>query len=89
VSGGALEVVLLDRDGVELDMGCELNEQCPQMMTRADGLSPIARANRQLLLRSTEAVGFVNYSHEWWHYSYGDRYWAFRTGAPAAIYGGK
>ena len=88
-TGGALDVVLLDRDGVELDMGCELNEQCPQMMTRAESLPPIARANRQLLLSSMEAVGFVNYSHEWWHYSYGDRYWAFRTDAPAAIYGGK
>ena len=48
-----------------------------------------ASANRQLLLSSMRAVGFVNYSHEWWHYSYGDRYWAFRTNAPAAIYGGR
>ena len=29
-TGGALDVVLLDRDGVELDMGCPLNEQCPR-----------------------------------------------------------
>jgi D-ala-D-ala dipeptidase len=21
-------------------------------------------------------AGFVNYGYEWWHYSYGDRYWA-------------
>jgi len=89
LTGGALDVVLLDRDGVELDMGCPLNEQCPQMMTGAEGLPPIASANRQLLLSSMEAVGFVNYSHEWWHYSYGDRYWAFRTDAATAIYGGK
>ncbi len=24
---------------------------------------------------------------EWWHWSYGDRYWALVTGAPAALYG--
>jgi zinc D-Ala-D-Ala dipeptidase len=29
----------------------------------------------------------VNYPTEWWHWSYGDSYWALTTGAPAAIYG--
>ena len=24
---------------------------------------------------------------EWWHWSYGDRYWALMTGATAAVYG--
>jgi D-alanyl-D-alanine dipeptidase len=28
----------------------------------------------------------VNYPTEWWHWSYGDRYWALMTGAPAARY---
>jgi zinc D-Ala-D-Ala dipeptidase len=31
--------------------------------------------------------GLVNYPTEWWHYSYGDRYWALATGAAAALYG--
>jgi D-alanyl-D-alanine dipeptidase len=29
----------------------------------------------------------VNYPTEWWHWSHGDRYWAFVTGADAAFYG--
>jgi D-alanyl-D-alanine dipeptidase len=33
-------------------------------------------------------AGFVNYPYEWWHYSYGDRYWAFVKGTRPAIYGG-
>ncbi|MDT7587682.1 MAG: zinc D-Ala-D-Ala dipeptidase, partial [Pseudonocardiales bacterium] len=33
------------------------------------------------------SVGFVNYPTEWWHWSYGDRYWAIKTTAAAAIYG--
>ncbi len=33
------------------------------------------------------AAGLVNYPTEWWHWSYGDRYWAMATGAPGAIYG--
>jgi D-alanyl-D-alanine dipeptidase len=34
-----------------------------------------------------EAEGFANYVREWWHYSHGDRYWAWRTGADKAMYG--
>jgi len=33
------------------------------------------------------AAGFVNYPSEWWHWSYGDRYWAFTTGPSHARYG--
>jgi D-alanyl-D-alanine dipeptidase len=24
-----------------------------------------------------EDQGFVNYVYEWWHYSYGDKYWGY------------
>jgi D-alanyl-D-alanine dipeptidase len=33
------------------------------------------------------AAGLVNYPTEWWHWSFGDRYWALATGAGAALYG--
>jgi hypothetical protein len=33
------------------------------------------------------SAGFINYSTEWWHWSYGDRYWALITKADSAIYG--
>jgi D-alanyl-D-alanine dipeptidase len=33
------------------------------------------------------AQGLVNYPTEWWHWSYGDRYWALLTGAAHATYG--
>lgn len=29
----------------------------------------------------------LNYPTEWWGWSYGDRYWALMTGAPAALHG--
>ncbi|MEV1002288.1 M15 family metallopeptidase [Nonomuraea sp. NPDC050202] len=45
------------------------------------------RANRRLLAQAMSAAGFTNYPTEWWHWSYGDRYWALTTGAPAAVYG--
>jgi len=30
--------------------------------------------------------GFINYPTEWWHYSYGDKYWAYILFKPIATY---
>ena len=46
-----------------------------------------ARHNRNLLARAMGGAGFVNYPTEWWHWSYGDRYWALISKADSAIYG--
>ncbi len=50
-------------------------------------ISTDARANRGLLATALTAAGLVNYPTEWWHWSYGDRYWAHVTGASQACYG--
>ena len=57
------------------------------MRTDARELPQEAKRNRIALLEALESVGFVNYPHEWWHFSYGDRYWAYVKGEPVAIYG--
>ncbi len=85
-TGGALDLVLVDEDDGELDMGSALNEEGPLMRTDADGISSKAKANRRTLLEAMGSAGFVNYPHEWWHFSYGDRYWAYITGRSAARY---
>jgi hypothetical protein len=36
---------------------------------------------------SGEPLTELDYPSEWWHWSYGDRYWALMTGATAAVYG--
>jgi D-alanyl-D-alanine dipeptidase len=55
--------------------------------TDPPGLDGRARHSRGVLAAAPHSVGFVNYPTEWWHWSYGDRYWAIKTTAPAAIYG--
>jgi D-alanyl-D-alanine dipeptidase len=90
-TGGAIDVTLADEDGGELDMGTPVNAS-PEAsggacFTAAPGLDPLARANRALLSELMGAAGFVNYGTEWWHWSYGDRYWAFSGGHHAACYG--
>jgi D-alanyl-D-alanine dipeptidase len=46
-----------------------------------------ARHNREVMAAALSEAGFVNYPTEWWHWSYGDRYWALATGAPSALFG--
>jgi D-alanyl-D-alanine dipeptidase len=91
VAGAAVDLTLVDVLGHDLDLGTAVDATPEQSAGRcyfaADGLSPDARANRELLGDVLRQVGLVNYPTEWWHWSYGDRYWALMTGAPAALYG--
>ncbi len=90
-TGGAVDLTLCDGAGRPLDMGTDVNQSPEQSggrcYTAAAELPPAAIANRRLLVRVLEAVGMVNYPTEWWHWSYGDRYWAVRSGEAAACYG--
>jgi D-alanyl-D-alanine dipeptidase len=91
ITGGAVDVTLAGPAGAVLWMGTEVNatpeESDGASRTYARNISPDARRNRILLGEVMTAAGFVNYPTEWWHWSVGDRYWAFRAGAPTAYYG--
>lgn len=90
-SGAAVDVTLVDSDGHPLDMGTAVDatpeDSDGACYFDAPDISALARHNRRLLAASLRTAGFVNYPTEWWHWSYGDRYWAFVTRAGAALYG--
>jgi D-alanyl-D-alanine dipeptidase len=89
-AGAAVDVTLADSDGVELDMGTRYDATPEQSdgacYTDAETIGTQARANRAVLIDVLTRAGFVNYPTEWWHWSYGDRYWAWTTGRPRARY---
>lgn len=90
-AGAAVDLTLCTDAGEELDMGTRINDS-PEVSqgrcyTDAGGLSATARESRTVLGTALRAVGMVNYPTEWWHWSFGDRYWAAVTGAPRACYG--
>jgi D-alanyl-D-alanine dipeptidase len=90
VCGAAVDITLCTASGAELPMGGEVNadlEDDKACRTDAPGLAPAAARNRRILIDTLTGAGLVNYPTEWWHWSYGDRYWAMATGAPAAHYG--
>ena len=91
VAGAAVDLTLCTYAGDELPMGTAVNaspeDSDGACITAATNISPGEAGNRRILARALTAVGLVNYPTEWWHWSFGDRYWAFCTGAPAARYG--
>jgi len=90
-AGAAVDLTLADADGRELDMGTPWDatpeESARACYTEAANIPAEARAHRDALGAALTSAGLVNYPTEWWHWSYGDRYWALHTGAPAALYG--
>ncbi|MER5452848.1 M15 family metallopeptidase [Streptomyces sp. NPDC002764] len=90
-AGAAVDLTLADADGRELDLGTPMNASPEQSdgacYTGAGNIGAEARTHRAVLGEALGAAGLVNYPTEWWHWSYGDRYWALATGAPAALYG--
>ncbi|MCX4673141.1 M15 family metallopeptidase [Streptomyces sp. NBC_01381] len=91
VAGAAVDLTLCTASGAELDLGTPVNaspeESDGGCYMDADGISAAARRNRRTLTAALATAGLVNYPTEWWHWSYGDRYWALATNAPAAQYG--
>ncbi|MFT4215639.1 MAG: M15 family metallopeptidase [Micropruina sp.] len=89
-TGGAVDLTLCDEDGVELDLGSELDatpEESSGACFTAAAVPREASAHRSVLVQALTAAGLVNYPTEWWHWSYGERYWAFTTGVEHARYG--
>ncbi|WP_370249103.1 M15 family metallopeptidase [Nocardioides sp.] len=90
-AGAAADVLLTTPEGVELDLGCPIDATPEQSGGRCytDHPDVVGEALllRRELVRALHGVGLVNYPTEWWHWSFGDRYWAWTTGAAAAVHG--
>lgn len=89
-TGGAIDLTLVDSDGVELDMGTAFDSFSQKTQTdyyEKKGDNDIVRENRRILYNSMINAGFTNLPSEWWHYDYGDRFWAYYN-KRGAIYQG-
>ncbi|WP_394618275.1 M15 family metallopeptidase [Lentzea sp. JNUCC 0626] len=90
VAGAAVDLTLVTSSGAELWMGTAVDatpEESDGRCFFAAEVDDEARHNRTVLAAALGDAGLVNYPTEWWHWSYGDRYWALLTGADHALYG--
>jgi len=88
-TGGAVDLTILDASGRELAMGTGFDDFTKLAYTAAfeDKKNQTVRTNRRMLYYIMTEVGFTNLPSEWWHFDYGDRFWAYYTQEPA-IYEG-
>lgn len=82
VTNKAGEVSLMD-----LGMFDTVYEENNHEETFSENVTDEQLKNRMLLLRAATEGGLVNYGYEWWHYSYGDKPWAFVKKQKNALYG--
>jgi D-alanyl-D-alanine dipeptidase len=96
-TGGAVDLSVCDKAGQPLRMGTEFDYFGPEAKTRyyedrlasGDKLTNseyVFLKNRRLLYHAMTSVGFTSYREEWWHFDYGNQFWAKIEGK-TAIYG--
>jgi D-alanyl-D-alanine dipeptidase len=94
-TGGAVDLTLAGvASGQTLYMGSIFDDvtelaHTDYYETRQDGSYSAleARANRRLLYWLLTEAGFANTPQEWWHFTWGDQFWARLTGEGAAYFG--
>ncbi len=90
-TGAAIDIEIIDQSGKLIDMGMDIKDwiQVDSRLCESycQTISATAKQNRQILFDVMSQHGFINYPSEWWHFSYGDRYWAYFKGKKNAIYG--
>jgi zinc D-Ala-D-Ala dipeptidase len=78
--GMAVDVTLLDQNGIEIDMGTSFDAldtrsqpKYAQRFLNEGTLTAAHLANRALLVETMQQGGFRGISTEWWHFDCGDR----------------
>ncbi len=91
ITGGAIDLTIIEGDkeigmGTEWDyFGTKAGTVYFERATRRP--QTIYKDNRRLLYYCMTQSGFTNYPEEWWHFDYGNQFWAHISGQSPAIYG--
>lgn len=70
--GGAVDITLVDKNGVELDMGTSFDFFGPEAGHNYADMPANVIANRKLLKKIMQRSGFKTFESEWWHYNLKD-----------------
>lgn len=83
-TGAAVDLTLVDANEQTIDMGSPIDELSPRsypnhFANSIDIQKQRFHDHRQLLFHCLTTAGFIQHPNEWWHFSYGDQLWAWRT----------
>ncbi len=87
MTGAAVDLKLMTMDGFEVpleskDLSFQENAKSSQ-----ERLPEEVKNNRKIFFDALTKAGFINNPDEYWHWSYGDTWWAELNGEEVAIYG--
>lgn len=85
-TGGAVDVQLVTENGDVVDMGSDLHDFTKKSYVFYPFIPHRVWVNRQRLRTCMLHAGFAPFDGEWWHFSYGDKEWAFYYQQPVAFY---
>jgi D-alanyl-D-alanine dipeptidase len=87
-TGGAVDVAICDLQNEKIiDFGSRiLDWDTTKSYYYSEDIFDKAISNRKLLRKLMLSENFAPYDGEWWHFSYGDREWAFYYNQPEALY---
>lgn len=87
-TGGAVDVIIIDLNKKKsLNFGSKQYDfSNKDSYVFAPNISSKGKKNRMLLRSVMLRAGFAPFDGEWWHFSYGDREWAFYYKKKNAIY---
>jgi zinc D-Ala-D-Ala dipeptidase len=86
--GEAVDVDVLDtNNGMLVDFGSAVNTPEEISFLHSDKVSEDQHDNRITLLSAMLKEGFAPCYDEWWHFTYGDRVWAYFYNQPQILYG--
>ncbi len=87
-TGGAVDLLIIDKNTNQpIDFGSDyLNFNDPNIKYFSKSINNQAKENRKILRQLMMQNEFAPFDGEWWHFSYGDREWAFYYKKPYAIY---
>lgn len=90
-TGGAVDVLIVNKDSyTPANFGSKIYDfSTKDIYTFSPYISEEAKKNRMLLRDAMMSQGFAPYDGEWWHFSYGDKEWAFYYKQVNAIYSQK
>jgi D-alanyl-D-alanine dipeptidase len=99
-TGAAVDLTLVEQDGSPVDMGSAIDaigavsepdhfRRLAASLPEGDErrLADARHTHRSLLREVMTGAGFAGHPGEWWHFSWGDQLWAWRTGEAWARYG--
>lgn len=91
-TGGAIDIYVVDTNGEVVEMGLKLADWMHDIdgsisVTNSSKISTDAQRNRDIMSKVLAEQGLINYQNEYWHWSYGDRYWAHYSKQNFAFYG--